>query len=343
MNRVVILDLEGVLTPPGTDFAEAIVRHIGDDAYRLFKYFDAYDDYRWIREYMSKTGNYQTGTTPFYALLISYAYGLSENDIRRLAKELATKVALEEFRKIVNELSKKFKIIIVTSSYFVFSHEVCRRLGIELDNVYSTCNTRIDNVVEEHVLDILEEIASREKVRKVVDNIARISLNIISENLPLNSIDEYINSIDNVKLRNYLYNRLVLQRGIAGSRFKAGIVKKFRENSLVIFVGDSIVDSEAASVANASISINTTCIYLLYSSSINVVTEDYTKLIDVIELAFNLIEGKVPNRNIDSVVLYFSNDIIRNANSILEVNRNVREKVKLKLLYNDPIFRLETL
>ncbi len=346
MRFIVILDLEGVLTPPGTDFAEYLARYLGDDYYRFFKYFDTYDDYRWIKEYMTKTGRYQTGTTPFYTLLMAYSHGLREEDIIEISKQYAEKVVYEDFKDIVRRLRKNYDIVVTTSSYFPYSHEVCRRLGIDLDNVYSTCDTKIDDVNSEHVLQILESIASRDKIRKVVESIARICLNIVSENLPLNSVDEYVNSIDDLGLRKYLYQRLVQQRGIAGSKFKASIVKKFRDlNNVVIYVGDSIVDSEAASLANISISINTTSPHLLYSSSINVVTENYRNIVDIIENIQDLVMGKLPSRlDVNDAIIYFSNDIVKNLNTILELNKKVREKVKLRYFSSsDSLFRLEVI
>ncbi|NPB00052.1 MAG: hypothetical protein GXO10_01620 [Crenarchaeota archaeon] len=351
-NVSIVLDLEGVLTPPGTDFARKLVERCGKDATKLLKIFDTYDDYRWIKERLCKGGKYQTGTTPFFSLLIAYSCGLSSKDVEQLAEEEAEHVASNEFINMVNELSKRYGVTVTTSSYHVFANKVTTILGLDSSKVFSTCNTRVDGVVEEDVIEVLEKMASREEVRKIIENICNIAKQIIEDRLPISAIDVLIERIENRDLRNYLTMRLVEQIGIAGSKFKARIVRLLKNNSIVIYVGDSIVDSEACAEANASISINTTSPHLLYSSTVNLVTEDYSSIIDCIELLLAILgvrKEKIRRDRYKRFILFFSSDIMRDLSRVLEINKKVRENVMMRFSKrylrhgSDDVFVLENL
>ncbi len=333
MNISIILDLEGVLTPPGTDFAKTLAERCGRDATKLLKIFDMYDDYRWIKERLSKGGKYQTGTTPFFSLLIAYSYGLSSQDVEQIAEELSNAIIHEEFSSIVDELSRRYGITITTSSYHIFANKVSNLLGIDTSKVFSTCNTKVDGVVQEDVIKILENLASREEIRRIVEKICNIAKSIVEDRLPISAVDSFIERIENRDLREYLKMRLVEQIGIAGSKFKARIVRLLKNNSIVIYVGDSIVDAEACAEANASISINTTSPHLLYSSTINLVTEDYSSIIDCIELLLALLgikRQKISKERYKKFLIFFSSDIMKNITKIIEINRKVRENVVKK-------------
>ncbi|NPA70206.1 MAG: hypothetical protein GXO26_05295 [Crenarchaeota archaeon] len=351
MSISIVLDLEGVLTPPGTDFAKTLAEKCGGDCVKLLKIFDMYDDYRWIKERLGRGGRYQTGTTPFFSLLIAYSHGLSSQDIEQIAEEESNLVVHEEFLSIVDELSRRYSITVTTSSYHVFANKVASMLGIDTSKVFSTCNTKLDGVVQENVIDILESIASRSEVQKIVEKVCEIARYIIEDKLPISAVDSFIEKIENKNLREYLTMRLVEQSGIAGSKFKARIVRMLKENSIVIYVGDSIVDAEACAEANASISINTTSPHLLYSSTVNLVTEDYSSIIDCVELLLAIIGVK--RRRIDKerykkFLLFFSSDIMKNVSKIIEINRKVRDKVSKKFSSryfrtSDNVFILENL
>ncbi|NPA23865.1 MAG: hypothetical protein GXO23_06190 [Crenarchaeota archaeon] len=331
MNISIVLDLEGVLTPPGTDFAKSLAERCGSAALRLVQTFDTYDDYRWIKERLSRGGRYQTGTTPFFSLLVAYAHGLSTEDVAELAKETAELVVHEEFIRLARDLSKMFGIVVTTSSYYVFANNVASLLGLNLENVFSTCNTKIDGTYEENVLRTLESIASRSEVAGIVYRICEIAKNVVQDKLPLNSVDTFIEKIGNRDLREYLKLRMIEQVGIAGSKFKARIVKLLKENSNVIYIGDSIVDSEACTEANASISVNTTSPHLLYSSTVNVVTEDYTSIVDVVDILLSLLRvkrGRIQKDRCRRFLLFFSSDVVKNFSLVLDINRKVREKVR---------------
>ncbi len=351
MSITIVLDLEGVLTPPGTDYAKTISENCGPEASKLVEIFDMYDDYRWIKERLGKGGKYQTGTTPFFSLLVAYAYGLSQNDIEQIASELADTCVHEEYVSLVDELSRRYSIAVATSSYHVFSERVAYLLGIDTGKVFSTCNTKIDGVYGENVYEILESISSRSEIKRIVNDISSIAREILRDRVPLYSIDNYIEKIGNRELRDYLRARLRDQIGIAGSKFKARVVKMFKENGNVIYIGDSIVDSEACVEANASISINTTSPHLLYSSTINIVTEDYKTIIDAVEILLSILGVRrrpIERKKYRKFLLFFSSDIVKNFSLILEINKKIREKAKEKLRVDKPrlprdIFVLENL
>ncbi len=337
MKIAVVLDLEGVLLPPGVDFAFMTVEaachsytELKKTLIKMLETFDMFDDNRWMYyKFLKGSTKYQTGTTPFYSLMMLAMLGKNDDEAIAICEKILDALPLNEVSEIAEGVRQlAHKLIIASSAYYQFVKKTLEKASIKFDEIYALGNTIIDNIKEERILSKLCQLFTREKLCKLCDLVYHFSEYCIKR-------EKYkvFNSLLNcAKLSeeqiNYIKMFLIEQRGIAGSSLKASVVRKLREEGyFTIFVGDSIVDAEAAEVANVSISINTSSHHLLNVSTFNVITRDYRVIVDIIRL---IIEGRpwaIKEELHDKCEVLSRVEISENLNRVLEINRKVRTSI----------------
>ena len=335
MKIAVVLDLEGVLLPPGIDFAFMILEastynkeEIRKEVTDMLSTFDKFDDERWLYyKYVKGEPKYQTGTTPFYSLMLTTALGVDKDVISMLCEKILGIARLDVAKKIIDGIRELSDLVVIASSaYHEFVNKFLEKTNAKIDQVYATGNTILDGVQNEDIIKELRELYTREVLLKICELVYYYALICLKKSKY--DIFEKLFKVAKVSNIEYVEKFLVNQRGVAGSLLKAQVVRKLREKGFfTIFVGDSVVDVDAAEVANISISINTSSRQLLNLTTFNVITRDYTVLVDIIRL---IVTGKIwalKEELRGRCEILSRVEVSESLNRIAEINRKMRSLI----------------
>ncbi len=335
MKIAVVLDLEGVLLPPGIDFAFMIPEasfynrvEIRNEVISMLATFDKFDDERWLYyKYVRGEPRYQTGTTPFYSLMLVTALGVSKEHIISLCEKILEIASLDNAKRILEGVRELCDLVVIASSaYHEFVKLFLNKISTKVDQVYAMGNTVLDGVQEENILNTLRDLYTRELLLELCEIVYHYV--IICLKKEKYELFEKLFKITRAKDIEYIERFLVAQRGIAGSLLKAQVIRKLREKGFfTIFIGDSVVDVDAAEVANISISINTSSRQLLNLTTFNVITRDYTVITDIIRL---IVTGRVwaIKDELRGRCEFLSRvEVSESLNRVAEINKKVRDVI----------------
>ena len=341
MKLACVLDIEGVIVPVGIDFAYFLLDYLAvvkpsaaQEARRLVEVYDKYDDLRWASEYLYfGYSTYQTGTTPFYVLCICAGSGMTEKDVDEAAQVLADSCRRHEVILNISKLHTLFDVVyIASSSYHAFARRIAMLAGAKLSNVIALgCSDRGEL---EPIVQMLLNCGSRSEILNVCTLLYYIAKHCLRHGyrseLHNSLMKMYLSSIRNKKLSDYMTEKVIKQVNIAGSRAKARLVERLRrEGYTVIFIGDSIVDVEAALKANLSIAVNPSSSFLAHSATFTVILEDYSNIIDILEhIAHGDISDMKSAMQDVRVKVYSKSEVVRNLEVVMSESERARRQVK---------------
>ncbi len=236
------IDCEGPLTQNDNAFelCEAFIPEGGE----FFKRISRYDDY--LVE-VEKKPNYKAGDTLKLILPFLKAYGISSHDMREFSKK--TLCLIPGTQEFLKQLSNTIPSFIISTSYRPYLDALCELTGFPKDNVYAT-------EVDIDLYDLPEEEQGilKDYIRKIN------SLKLIDWPEGSNSLSdlddkskEAVLLLDKIfweELPNMESGRILKDVNPIGGHEKARAVEHSltrTKNSLsqVIYIGDSITDSEA--------------------------------------------------------------------------------------------------
>ncbi len=342
MKLACVLDIEGVVVSPGIDFAHFLLEYLSalkpeleHEVKTRVRVYDEYDDLRWASEYIhSGYSTYQTGTTPFYVLCLCAGYGLTERDIVDAAQVLAESCQRHGLMADLDKLFSMYDIVyLASSSYHAFALKVAEYVRISREHVIALglANTREPEYIVERLLDC----ASRADIANMCMLLYYLARYFITRGydpkLHRELLSRYVSSLRNRELAQYMQEKIIDQVNISGSRTKARLVEKLRqEGYTVIFVGDSIVDVEAALRANISIAVNPSSSFLAHAATFTVITDNSSGVIELLEHiastgdvnALKRVSGQV------GIEIYSKSEVSRNFLSVIARACEARSKVK---------------
>ena len=344
MRLACVLDIEGVVVPAGIDFAFFLVEYLSrlrpasrSSIMQKVKLYDEYDDARWKLEYLySGCSSYQTGTTPLYVLLLCAGHSLCEHDVLRAGQVLAETChrlgLVIDLRRLYSVYDE---IYLASSSYHAFALKIAEHAGVSMDHVMALGH--VESETPELIVKELLRRGSRSEILNSCTLLYYVAKNFLacggSSKLHDMLLRTALASLRNVELSRYLFSKFVQQSNIAGSRAKAQLVSGLRrKNYTVIFVGDSIVDVEAALHANISIALNPSSNLLLHASTFTVLVQDQSRLVDLLEeiaLSRDLssLRGKARRLGLE---LYSKSEVSTNISFIELRAREIRETLKIR-------------
>jgi len=315
---IVVSDIEGPLVNPKFDLAWELMDKLKDEGkidqnlYDLVKRFDDYDDARWLAE--RNTMGWSTGTTPVISMLIAAYSGMSDEDIVSFVQDrILINEGIYDMMAFLKE--QDVDTYLVSSSAPQQALIAAKELSVPFSRVFCAGNqlqpsqaALLDCKDLEASIDMRSVINYLSQHKETLESFVIKYLNTCKrwvdskendEEYNLGSIENYLNTmfdeIQDAGLRDTLTYLLRDQNGMRGGYKKAEIITQLKQdnsNAIIVYIGDSVVDTDALRVADFAITTNCTSKLALAVSDINLATQDMKYLDCVIA---DLHAGKVTN------------------------------------------------
>jgi len=224
MSELIFFDLEGPLTPQ--DNAYELMKLIPRGG-EIFKVISRYDDLLTLE---GREGYEPGDTLALIAPLLAY-HGITEQDISSLAQKAEL---VDGARELIGWLnSSGWEVFCISTSYEQYAREICRRVGIKLENLAAT-HFPLDSYRQRLVGKTLPEVEEAE--RKV------LGLEPFRDDA---EIERYLNEFFRERLPGTELGRIIKEvKPVGGGRKVEALLRFAGKEKLgeVVVVGDSITD-----------------------------------------------------------------------------------------------------
>lgn len=271
-------DLEGPITL--NDNAFELASHFLPEGDKFFAKLSKYDD---LLADVLKRENYQAGSTLKLILPFFLAFEVTEEKIQKFSRSGLRLVP--KAKETVNKICRLMPAFIISTSYEPYVLAVCEYLNFPPQNTYSTainlCSVKIDESEKKQLREIYRSILGLSPI-----DIPPEASSLQDFSLPS---QETIHKLDHIfweKMWSMKSGYFLKNIHPVGGKEKVDRILetlKLTGNNLsqVIYVGDSITDSEALSMirqkGGLAISVNGNE-YALRSCEISVITDNFSPI-----------------------------------------------------------------
>ncbi len=241
-NYQVNIDCEGPLTQNDNAFelCEAFIPNGGE----FFKRISRYDDY--LVEVEKKEG-YKAGDTLKLILPFLKAYGVSSKDMQEFSKK--TLCLIPGTKELLEILSNTLPAFIISTSYRPYLDALCELTDFPKENVYATevniDSYRLSEPERKKLKEYVDKINSLEIIEWPEDASFISDLDNRSKEAVLVLDEIFWNDIPNMEIGKILKDVNPIGGHEKARAVEDSLVRTKNSLSNVIYIGDSITDSEA--------------------------------------------------------------------------------------------------
>ncbi|MEM2934297.1 MAG: hypothetical protein QXL78_05155 [Methanocellales archaeon] len=347
MKYIIAFDVEGPIANPSFDFTWLCLEHTSKQFYERIKFFDEYDDLRWVHERDKRGTKHSTGTTPLISLLAAACEGFSDGQLKEIAREKMklSRGAKELLKWLICE--REILPYFITSSYPAVSLLLGRKFNIPSSHIYCAGNqlSREELLKFNYNPDFDVELQLRSPVElwnkkqvEVVEFLEEYLANCLElrncylQNQRKGNIKALLKlqrkifeGVKDGELRASLIALILKQKGVMGGHNKKRVLKKLSPDpKYAIYLGDGIVDADCLEYANYGIAVNCINSFALHSCKFNIATANEAFLIPIFE---QILDGKFKleqTRSSDELIIYPQRDIKNKLDEVKKVNSYYR-------------------